>query len=54
MKLFKVLLMRALTIKSEGELNQLCRDIDYWFQHDKLDAEQNEILYKIVNKTRLA
>lgn len=50
MKLFKALMSRALEIKTDAELNQLCADIDNAYQHEKIKADENDLLYRLINK----
>lgn len=50
MKLFKALFARTLEIKSRAELDALCGDIDRAFQTDKIKPDENELLYRLINK----
>lgn len=50
MKIFKALMARALNITTETELNELCRDIDSAYQNEKIKADENELLYRLINK----
>lgn len=50
MKLFKALMVRALDIKTDEELNQLCADIDRAYQSEKIKADENELLYRLLNR----
>jgi len=50
MKLFKALLARALQVKTEQELNTLCADIDRAYQSEKIKADENELLYRLINR----
>ena len=50
MKLFKAFLARAMEIKTDEQLRQLCVDIDRAYQADKIKADENELLYRLLNK----
>lgn len=50
MKLFKELLKRAMTVTTNDQLNILCSDIDRAFQSEKIKADENEILYRLINQ----
>ncbi|MBQ1776625.1 MAG: hypothetical protein IIZ93_00565 [Acidaminococcaceae bacterium] len=50
MKLFKSLLGRVLTAQTETEWNTLCADIDFAYQHEKIKADENELLYRFINR----
>ena len=50
MKLFKELLKRAMTVTTNDQLNTLCSDIDRAFQSEKIKADENEILYRLINQ----
>lgn len=50
MKLFNALLVRAITARTETEWNVLCGDIDYAYQHEQIKADENEILYRLINR----
>lgn len=50
MKLFKALMARAMDVKSKSELNALCGDIDRAYQSEKIKADENELLYRLINK----
>ena len=54
MKMFKALLVRAMEVKTESELTRLCADIDWNFQHEKIKADENEILYRLINRLAIA
>ena len=49
-KLFLVLMARALDAKTEEEINLLCGDIDFHFQHEKISWQEHELLYKLINR----
>ena len=50
MKLFKAFMARALGVKTDAELNILCADIDRAYQSGKLKADENELLYRLINR----
>lgn len=50
MKLFKAFMARALGVKTDIELNILCADIDRAYQSGKLKADENELLYRLINR----
>ena len=50
MKTFKALFARALEIKNRAELDALCGDIERAFQSDKIKPDENELLYRLINK----
>lgn len=50
MRLFKVFLKRAMALKTKRDLDVLCGDIDYAFQSEKIKADENEILYQLINQ----
>lgn len=50
MKLFKVFMARMLAIKTPDELSELCGDIDRAFQSEKIKVDENELLYRLINR----
>lgn len=50
MKLFKALLARALAVQTENELNELCGDIDRAYQAGMIKTDENELLYRTINR----
>lgn len=48
--MFKKLLARAMEVKTSDELNALCWDIDRAYQSGKITAQDNELLYRFINK----
>ena len=50
MKLFKALFARTLDIKSRAELDALCGDIDRAFLSDMIKPDENELIYRLINK----
>ena len=50
MKLFKALLVRALSAQTETEWNTICGDVDRAYQNEKIKADENEILYRLINR----
>lgn len=38
------------SIETETELNHVCYEIDMAYQHEKISYQDNEILYKLINK----
>lgn len=50
MKLFKSFVAWALAANTEKEWATLCSAIDDAFQHDKIKADENELLYSIIRR----
>lgn len=50
MKLFKALLARVIEAKTDDEINMICADIDRAFQNEKIKYDENELLYRLINK----
>lgn len=50
MKLFKALLARALSATTTAEFDKLCADIDCAYQSEKIKADENELLYRVINR----
>lgn len=50
MKLFKALMCRVLAAKTDAEWNQICGDIDRAYQHDRITADENDLLYRLINR----
>lgn len=50
MKLFKALMARVLEAKTEDEVNAVCADIDRAYQSEKIKWDENELLYRLVNR----
>lgn len=48
--MFKKLIARVLEVKTDTELNALCADIDRAYQSGKITAQDNELLYRLINK----
>lgn len=48
--MFKKLIARALEVKTDTELNALCADIDRAYQSGKITSQDNELLYRLINK----
>ena len=49
-KLFLALMARALEVKTADELGELCRDIDRAFCMEKIKADENDLLYRLINR----
>ena len=45
-----MLMARAMDIKTESQLNELYRAIDRAYQSEKIKADENELLYRLINK----
>lgn len=48
--MFKKLLARALEVKTDTELNALCADIDRAYQSGKITIQDNDLLYRLINR----
>lgn len=49
-KTFKQLVVELSNAKTQEDLNIFCHNVDMSYQHDKITFEDNETLYRIVNK----
>lgn len=48
--MFKKLVKMVMEAKTQDELNAACGAIDRAFQTEKIKADENEILYGLVNR----
>jgi hypothetical protein len=48
-KTFKQLIAQLSEIRNKEDLWQFCAEVDMSYQHDKITANDNETIYKIIN-----
>lgn len=49
-KPFEAFVARALSAKSDGEWDTLCRDTDRAFDADKITWQEHELVFKLINR----
>lgn len=52
-KTFKQLVVELSNVKTQEDCFRFCHDVDMSYQHDKITYQDNETLYRIVNKINI-
>lgn len=49
-KLIQALIARALTAKTQTEIDGLCKDVDTLFQQEHIKWQDHELLFRLINR----
>ena len=49
-KLFLALTARAIESKTDNDFNVLCGDIEMLFQQEKINVEERQVLFRLIDR----